>query len=87
MFGEKGHFAWTKAVAGDEVQIEVLQFIGPDFLGGLLRGPTQVAVGARHQFRRDFRFEYGLQRRIGGLIKLSRRDNPTDEILDEGLGH
>src|SRR6266849_2463609 len=69
--GQESDFAWGKPEADRVIEVEILQFVGPDERLGCLN----CAGLAGHQFRAGL-----------GAEALSLRD-PSDYVLDQSLGH
>ena len=84
--GEEGDFGGAEAVARRVVEVEVLQLVGADLLLGGLKQRGRIVTRMRNEFRRDLGVHDGLEKFTGGVAELLCRDDPAQEILDEGLG-
>src|ERR671931_162547 len=84
--GEKGDFGGKIPQAREIVEVEILQFVGPDHGLRLLTGLVSNAV-PRHQLRAELGIEDGPQHPTRLLSQLSSVGNPADEVLDQGFGH
>ena len=90
--GQVGDFGGAEAVAGEVVEVEVLQLVGADFLLRALQRRIGRVAGIRiggvgDQLRGDFGVYDGLNNRPGSGAKLFGGDDPAQEVLNQRLGH
>src|SRR5262249_11905183 len=74
------------AVPSHIVEVEVLQFVRADLLFGALRRSLAIAF-LRNQLGGNFGVDNGLEDLARCLVELSGRDNPADQVLNQGLWH
>ncbi len=82
MPGQERHLRGPQAEAGDVIEAEVLQLIGPDLGLGRLDRAARVR---RHQLRRDLGAENRQQGLRGRRLQLAGLHHPADQVLDQGL--
>ncbi|MNY25594.1 hypothetical protein D3C86_1593880 [compost metagenome] len=87
---QEGHLAGRKPEAQRVIKVEILQFVRPDDLFGLLARRLVLAVGGRaagHQFRADVGIEHGRQHRFPALGHLAGFGHPAHQMADQCLRH
>src|SRR5262249_17960870 len=81
---QEGYFAGTVPISRHVVDVEVLQLVWSDFFLSALRGFVALVPGG-HQLRRNFCVDYRLKNRGSVLFELARRNDPSDQVLNQSL--